>query len=65
MFMAIDSRYEAPQWVNAVITCVVPLDIPIDATAEDKLEAAIERWEKTGLFDDFVCTVNTEDVVSL
>lgn len=50
------------RWVNAVITCTKALHVPLDASNEEKLEAATEVWEHLNTDQDTVCTISFEDV---
>lgn len=50
-------------WVNAVITIRIPLDVPVDASKEEKLKAACDKADPlVDLYPDEVSVVTFEDV---
>jgi len=34
------------RWVNAVIEIKIPLDVPVDASSQEKLDAAVEAMDQ-------------------
>lgn len=49
------------EWVNAVITLRIPLNLPHHATKTEKLDGAEEAYEELGLPEDYVAEVTWED----
>lgn len=52
------------RWVNAVLTFHIPLDVSVEASPEEKREAALEAADNLD-YDDLMCaatTVRVEDV---
>jgi hypothetical protein len=48
------------RWLNAVIEVTVPLDLPIDASGEEKRDAIAEQMERIGMPPDAVATGRCE-----
>ena len=55
-----EPNWNGGRWVNAVITIRIPLDVPVDATREEKLRAACDVADRIEC--DGVSTVTFEDV---
>ena len=54
----------AERWTNAVVRFVLPLDVPEDASAEQKREAALDAFEQhfPDPPEDSVASIGFEDV---
>lgn len=54
---------EAQHWVNAVIELVVPLDVGVDASADEKGEAVAQAMERLAPDDqNVVVSARWEDI---
>lgn len=53
----------AERWVNAVCTYLIPLEVSPDAPDPEKLDAAVEAWEKEmeDAGSGYVTTIGFED----
>lgn len=49
------------EWVNALVTVVIPMDLPHHATKTEKLDGAQREFEELEIPEDFVVTVSWED----
>lgn len=50
------------RWVNAVIEIRVPLDLPVDASSREKLDAALAAMDRVQMPDNATATCRWEVV---
>jgi hypothetical protein len=50
------------RWVNAVIEIRIPLEVPVDASGQEKLDAVVEAMDRVHMPDSAVAACRWEVV---